>query len=497
MTACLMLLVASAGPPNGLPPGAVARLGTAKISEFGYGLGEGRASVEYSGPGALVVRPERGQARKWDIATGKATPLARTAPPEPGQALSRDGRFLADFDEKGLGVTERKSGKRLLLASPKGGINSLAFSPDGRWFAAVMVPRPRALDSPSRLVVWDARSWKKRLERDDAFQVHFSPDGKRLAVSYLEGLEVVDLQRWGGRPARRFGGFADSFSWSASGRFLAAVEPGVVCVLDGRDGKALWCRRWEESGTMPVAVFSPDERMLAIFHPRGCSPYREGVGRVITAHSAADGQLLRQFTGYKVRVAGVAFSPRGDQLASALDDGSVLLWDLTGRMGRPCRLDTEAFARRWKCLGGPKAARAEAALWDIVCCAEAPALLRKVLRPQRGMAPERLRKLAADLGADDFDTRTRAEAALRGHGPGAAPALRKVAGVAHSLEVRLRIRRALQAWRTDSPRLARAVAALEKHGTPGAKALLRELAAGEPGAPLTEDAKAALRRLGK
>jgi hypothetical protein len=69
------------------------------------------------------------------------------------------------------------------------------------------------------------------------------------------------------------------------------------------------------------------------------------------------------------------------------------------------------------------------------------------------------------------------------------------------LEVRLRVERLLDAA-ADQPlppeelRLMRALAAVEHAGTPEARALLRDLAAGAPEARVTEGARAALRRLG-
>jgi hypothetical protein len=196
-------------------------------------------------------------------------------------------------------------------------------------------------------------------------------------------------------------------------------------------------------------------------------------------------------------VTGLAFSPRGDTLASVSDDGSVLLWDLTGRMRRSCRLDAESFARRWKKLASADAVEAERALWEIACYPQAPALLRKAIQRQRPMPPERLKKCLTDLDSDDFETRTWAEAALLAHGPGTTGALHKAMKAVHSLEVRLRIERVLRRWHFEALRLSRAVSALEKSGTAEAKALLKKLAAGEAGAPLTENAKAALKRLSK
>jgi hypothetical protein len=249
-----------------------------------------------------------------------------------------------------------------------------------------------------------------------------------------------------------------------------------------------------------AARFSPDERLFATFDGSNQGPGAGPdafQGKSVNVYSAESGQALYHFRGHRGGITDVVFSPRSDTLATCSVDATVMLWDLTGRMHRPCHLTAASFAERWKALAGRDAVRAEAALWDIACSPQAPALLRKVIRPQHGMPADQLKKHVADLDSDDFDTRTRAEAALLAHGPGAVGSLRKLVETVPSLETRLRIARILHRWSAtpEARRLSRAVMALEKAGTPQAKALLKKLASGEPGAPLTEDAKAALKRL--
>jgi len=79
------------------------------------------------------------------------------------------------------------------------------------------------------------------------------------------------------------------------------------------------------------------------------------------------------------------------------------------------------------------------------------------------------------------------------------PALKAAAGGKLSVEARERVTKLLgrkaDELTPSGLRSVRAVAVLERVATPEAKALLREWAAGADGAPLTEEARWAVRRL--
>jgi hypothetical protein len=90
---------------------------------------------------------------------------------------------------------------------------------------------------------------------------------------------------------------------------------------------------------------------------------------------------------------------------------------------------------------------------------------------------------------------------LAGHGRGS-PYLREALAKAASVEAKRRaegilaqVERGL--WSGDRLRALRAVQVLEYVGTPPARRLLAELAKGAPQDPLSQDAKAALARLGR
>src|SRR5262249_40392216 len=106
----------------------------------------------------------------------------------------------------------------------------------------------------------------------------------------------------------------------------------------------------------------------------------------------------------------------------------------------------------------------------------------------------------AGLASDDFATRQKSEKALAGVGDAAEAALRQAYQRSKDLEQRQRLGRLLDRLETPSAnrlREHRAVLALEMRGTAEARRLLARLAAGRPGAQLTEEARAASRRPGR
>src|SRR5262249_9064041 len=170
--------------------------------------------------------------------------------------------------------------------------------------------------------------------------------------------------------------------------------------------------------------------------------------------------------------------------------------------------------RKWPCPPG----RPSAADWDALASqqaskawpsmvrlahhpAEAVALLRKHLRPAlaKKLSEAALRRLVDGLGSDNFATRRRSQEALSDAAPRISSRLERALREADDLEVKKRLRAALQSatfWPCPpETRSVRAVEVLERLGTPEARKFLRELTAGNADARLTIEAKEALKRL--
>jgi hypothetical protein len=207
-----------------------------------------------------------------------------------------------------------------------------------------------------------------------------------------------------------------------------------------------------------------------------------------------------RFEGHRGGVVSLAFAPDGRTLASGSADSSALVWDLRGSRRPSTKLSPPELETLWSDIASDDAAKAYRALWELVAAPEqALPLVRNTLRPVPAVAEDRLKKLIADLDDDDFAVRDKATEELAKVGGAAEDLLRRTLEGKPSAEQRWRIQHLLERVRSvgttaDGVRQVRALELLEYIGTEEAKAVLKELAKGAPRAPLTEQAKAVLKR---
>ncbi len=184
----------------------------------------------------LAVACSDGSVTFWDPATGKQHSQVKVGEMS-DLAFAPNLRALAVLgnDRRTIGLWDAATGKKQrVLALPRGGVGTPAFSPDGKALAAGIY---RGTAIPGELWLWDAATGRRRAtwkgDEDAVAAVAFSPDGRTLASASSDGL----ILRWevaSGKQAGRFEGVLrpSRLAFWPDGKLLAAV--------DEQGGAQLW-----------------------------------------------------------------------------------------------------------------------------------------------------------------------------------------------------------------------------------------------------------------
>jgi RNA polymerase sigma factor (sigma-70 family) len=505
----------------------------------------------------LTTAGQDGLIRRWDLTTGHEIPLAPGFGADVRAAFAAGGTRVVVGDRTGLvEVFETATGKRLhALPRPEQPADwcTFAMSPDGRTLAAT---RPEG-----EVLWWDVIAGKeiatttppdpKPNQRYNAIDaLAFSPDGRRLACDLPNGrLAVLDVaarkELWRvGFPTDPPGAdYSKGVAFSADGRHVARGlrvwdRKGerleyTLQVLDADTGRQVKAAPFSEGkygkGDVPEVsdlCYTPDGRYLVVLSRSGRVQVRHaetlaevsawtagtrdvlafGVspdGRTLLAgdetgvtrlYEIATGKLLATMPGHRGHVATAAMSADGRFLLTGGYDQVAYVWGL-----KPAAVTRTI--RPIDRLTGDSAEQTREAVWALAADPDGPRLLRERFKRAEGPKPESVREWIADLDHPTFAKREAASAALARAGVFVEPAVRRALQANPTAEARERLTKVLTGIShrptPDDVAHSRAVQALELAGTPAARKVLEEWAAGAEGAWLTVDAGAALERLRK
>jgi WD40 repeat protein len=313
-----------------LPKGALARLGSMRFRHAGlsdFVLLDGGKTILTAGSDRVL--------RFWDSASGKQTRTVELQGQSgPGRivTLSPDGKILAAHDGGNIFLWAVESGKEIkTLPISKVEIGFLHFSPDGKTLA---VGR-----GDWKVSLWDWQIGKERsfplavgprrgfqFNMDSTFHGSFSPDGKWFVAGAQlnEPLGIFDAAT--GREVRRISCRATTSTVSPDSTRLAVSSDQnakgesetVVRLFDLASGKETAQFPLGDGHSPSRLTFGPDGKTLA------CS--RSNPSCIL---DCSTGRVLQRFsTSVQWVPWDVAFSPDGKTLVASAG-GRLRFWDIS------------------------------------------------------------------------------------------------------------------------------------------------------------------------
>ena len=273
----------------------------------------------------------------WDVAAGKPSrhQMAGNISGVTSMAFSPDGKILAsgnaDYDIFLWDLeTDKPLGKP--LRGHIGLVKNLAFSPDGKTLASG--------SDDSTVILWDVRTQQPlgkplAAHANGVSSLAFSPDGHMLASGGIDQailLWDVKTKQPRGHALEGHEAFITSLAFSLDSKVLASgSNDGAIFLWDVEGSQTIPEPLPRNASAVNSLAFSPDGKTLA---SAGCSAYGLDTcarGEIRLLELGTESAVEQKYQEHFGQVIGLVFSSDGKTLASAGEDGRVIVWGTKGR----------------------------------------------------------------------------------------------------------------------------------------------------------------------
>ncbi|HLW68660.1 MAG TPA: WD40 repeat domain-containing protein [Gemmataceae bacterium] len=465
----------------------------------------------------------------WDSTTGEENVKERIQHRMPVNgmgfgAISADGKLLALYaDDGSIEVRDMRTKKKVqsIPMANGGGMQGLAFSPDGKILAGAAMGN----GDDAAVRFYDVATGKELSHHPVPCTpgnpigeqgLVFSSDG-RLIVVPAEDTSLVLYEVATGKELRRIvyneqPGPPRGIVFSPDGRsLLLDFGPGYMALYELATGRERRLFGQRDAAVDPLApplnviggdvfdfsplAFAPDGRLVA----QGALHGNVGLWEV------SSGRKLGEFQGHRGDVTAVMFSRDGQRLASGSADTTALIWDVTkllpAKKPEPRKLKLQELQTCWADLLSPDAAKAFVSM-DMLAGAPAETitmLKEQLTKPPVPLNVKQIEQWIGELDHPRYAVRQRATGELARLGDDGQPFFQNALKNHPAPEARRRLYELMERTgerylTAEKLRVIRAIELLDRLDSPTTREVLQHLAQGPVNSPITREARWSLMR---